>query len=130
MLDIDKFKSVNDTYGHPVGDKVIKSLARILKQRLRKSDTIGRYGGEEFAVVLYDTDINNAYKVMTEIREHFSLLSHNAGDIEFNVTFSCGLAAYPYFDTVAELNEAADRALYHAKESGRNCVVIADLTSI
>jgi len=128
MLDIDKFKTVNDTYGHPVGDKVIKSLARILKQRLRKSDTIGRYGGEEFAIVLYDTDINNAVKVINEIREHFSLLSHNAGDIEFNVTFSSGLAAYPYFDTVAELNEAADKALYQAKESGRNCVVVAELT--
>ena len=128
MLDIDKFKTVNDTYGHPVGDKVIKSLARILKQRLRKSDTIGRYGGEEFAIVLYDTDINNALKVVNEIREHFSQLSHNSGDIEFNVTFSCGLAAYPYFDTAAELNEAADKALYQAKESGRNRVVVAELT--
>jgi diguanylate cyclase (GGDEF)-like protein len=126
MLDIDKFKSVNDTYGHPVGDKVIKSLARILKQRLRKSDTIGRYGGEEFAIVLYDTDINSATTVMNEIRDNFSLLSHSAGDTEFNVTFSCGLAAYPYFDTAAELNEAADKALYQAKESGRNCVVVAD----
>ncbi len=126
MLDIDKFKSVNDTYGHPVGDKVIKSLARILKQRLRKSDTIGRYGGEEFAIVMYETDINNAKKVINEIRENFSLLKHNAEDTEFYVTFSCGLAAYPYFDTSAELNEAADKALYQAKESGRNRLAVAD----
>ncbi len=130
MIDIDKFKSVNDTYGHPVGDKVIKSLARILKQRLRKSDTVGRYGGEEFAIVLYDTDIQSAGKVIDEIREHFALVSHSAGDKEFNVTFSCGLAAYPYFDTSSELNEAADKALYQAKKSGRNCVKVADLTVI
>ena len=130
MLDIDNFKTVNDTYGHPIGDKVIKSLARLLKQRLRKSDTIGRYGGEEFAIVLYDTDINNAFKVINKIREHFSLLTHNAGDVEFNVTFSCGLAAYPYFDTVAELNEAADKALYHAKQTGRNKTIIADFTLV
>ena len=128
MIDIDKFKNVNDTYGHPVGDKVIKSLARILKQRLRKSDVIGRYGGEEFAVVMYETDMNSACKVINEIREHFSQVCHQAGDVEFNVTFSCGLAAYPYFDTSSELNEAADKALYKAKEAGRNCVKVADLS--
>jgi len=129
MIDIDKFKSVNDTYGHPVGDKVIKSLARILKQRLRKSDIVGRYGGEEFAVVMYETDIKSACSVMNEIREHFSMVSHHAGEKEFNVTFSCGLAEYPYFDTSSELNEAADKALYQAKNAGRNCVQVADLTT-
>jgi len=126
MLDIDKFKSVNDNYGHPIGDKVIKSLARMLKQRLRKSDTIGRYGGEEFAVILYDTDIDNATKKINKIRESFADVTHKAGDINFNVTFSCGLAAYPYFDTAAELNEAADKALYRAKEAGRNQIMTAD----
>lgn len=126
MIDIDKFKRVNDNFGHPVGDKVIKSLARMLKQRLRKSDTIGRYGGEEFAVILYDTDIANATVVMNKIRESYAAVKHKAGDTEFNVTFSCGLAAYPFFDTTTELNEAADKALYRAKESGRNQVIAAD----
>jgi len=126
MLDIDKFKLVNDNYGHPVGDKVIKSLARMLKQRLRKSDTIGRYGGEEFAVILYDTDINSAANVMNKIRESFATVTHKSGSIEFNVTFSCGIAAYPFFSTATELNEAADKALYRAKESGRNQVMAAD----
>ena len=126
MLDIDKFKLVNDHYGHPIGDKVIKSLARMLKQRLRKSDTIGRYGGEEFAVILYDTDVTNAAHIMDKIRESFATVTHKSGNIEFNVTFSCGVAAYPFFDTAAELNEAADKALYRAKESGRNKVITAD----
>ena len=130
MIDIDKFKSVNDTYGHPVGDKVIKSLSRILKQRLRKSDVVGRYGGEEFAVILYDTNIVDACRVMNEIREHFALVSHHADDIEFNVTFSCGLAAYPMFETSSELNEAADKSLYLAKNDGRNCVKVADMDCI
>ncbi|NOY66001.1 MAG: diguanylate cyclase [Gammaproteobacteria bacterium] len=125
IIDIDKFKLVNDKYGHPVGDKVIKSLALMLKQRLRKSDTVGRYGGEEFAVILYDTDINNALQVMNKIRDSYASIVHKAGDIEFNVTFSCGLAAYPYFKASAELNEAADKALYEAKESGRNKVIVA-----
>lgn len=130
MIDIDKFKSVNDTYGHPVGDKVIKSLSRILKQRLRKSDIIGRYGGEEFAVILYDTNIEDASRFMNEIREHFALVSHTTDDKEFNVTFSCGLAAFPMFETASELNEAADKALYIAKKEGRNRIQIADLDCI
>lgn len=130
MIDIDKFKSVNDTYGHPMGDKVIKSLSRILKQRLRKSDVIGRYGGEEFAVILYDTNVTDACRVMNEIREHFALVSHSDGEQEFNVTFSCGLAAFPMFESASELNEAADKALYIAKEEGRNRIIIADLDCI
>lgn len=126
MIDIDRFKSVNDTYGHGVGDHVIKSLARLLQQRLRKSDIIGRYGGEEFAVVLSDADHDAAYKLMDELRERFSQVRQYAEDEQFTVTFSCGISSFPAFGDATSLAGAADRALYKAKRSGRNCVVAAD----
>jgi diguanylate cyclase (GGDEF)-like protein len=125
IIDIDKFKSVNDTYGHPTGDRVIKSLSRLLKQRLRKVDIVGRVGGEEFAVFLIDTDAENAIRILNELREHYSNLIHNSGDIEFHSSFSCGVASFEDFRTTQELNEAADRALYNAKEGGRDQVVLA-----
>ncbi len=125
MLDIDKFKSVNDTYGHPVGDRVILSLSRLLRQRLRKTDIIGRYGGEEFAVILPDTDIRSAKKMLDEIRESFSLIKNQAAKSEFFVTFSCGMAVYPEHEDPASICSAADRALYDAKHGGRNRVVTA-----
>ena len=125
ILDIDKFKLVNDTYGHPTGDRVIKSLSRLLQQRLRKVDIVGRVGGEEFAVILVDTDAENATRILNEMREHFMALVFYSGDIEFHSAFSCGVASFADYDTAQELNEAADRALYAAKEGGRNQVVLA-----
>lgn len=125
MIDIDFFKKVNDNYGHPEGDRVIKSLSRLLQQRLRKTDIIGRYGGEEFAVVLKDTDEKNAFIALDNIRKAFEQIVQHAENGEFSVTVSCGLAAFPRFSSAAELNNAADRALYAAKGGGRNCVVIA-----
>ncbi|MEQ6341196.1 MAG: GGDEF domain-containing protein [Gammaproteobacteria bacterium] len=126
MIDIDHFKSVNDTYGHATGDRVIKSLSRLLQQRLRKTDIIGRYGGEEFAVALIDADAPRAESIMNEIRASFEQIRHRVDDREFNVTFSCGLAVFPPNGSVTKFNEAADKALYEAKRSGRNKVVLAD----
>ena len=125
IIDIDHFKSVNDTYGHYTGDQVIKNLSRLLQQRLRKTDTIGRYGGEEFAVILSDMDAATAMKVLDAVRQDFSLISQQAKDSAFSVTFSCGIAAFPSFNTAGALNEAADAALYRAKNCGRNCIRIA-----
>ncbi len=121
MVDIDFFKKVNDNYGHPVGDKVISALSLFLKQRLRKTDSIGRYGGEEFAVILPDTKGEDALHVMNDIREVFSQLEHSAGDTEFKVSFSCGVCSFTG-DNSDSIIEQADEALYEAKRQGRNNV--------
>ncbi|MFZ5595108.1 MAG: diguanylate cyclase [Pseudomonadota bacterium] len=125
MIDIDHFKAVNDTHGHAAGDRVIKSLARLLQQRLRKSDIIGRYGGEEFAVALIDADASQARRIMDEIRADFAQVRHGEGGREFTATFSCGIATIPSHSHPAALIEASDKALYDAKRGGRNKVVLA-----
>lgn len=130
MVDIDHFKNVNDSYGHPVGDRVIKSLSRLLKQRLRENDLVGRYGGEEFAVVLVDADGAAAMRVMDAIRNDFAQLRHLATDKEFSASFSCGIADISNFDSAAKMTDAADKALYQAKHAGRNQVMLADAKSI
>lgn len=124
VLDIDYFKKINNTYGHAAGDRVIKSLARLLKQRLRETDVIGRYGGEEFAVIMNDTDAMSAAKVIDEIRNVFSRLLHLSYYEEFAVNFSAGIADLAHFPDAARLSEAADKALSQAKQRGRNRVVV------
>ncbi|HEX9080540.1 MAG TPA: diguanylate cyclase, partial [Desulfuromonadaceae bacterium] len=126
MIDIDAFKKINDTYGHPTGDRVIVTLARLLQQRLRKTDIVGRFGGEEFIVVLPDTDLDAAREVLDTIRQSFGLVRHAYARGEFSVTFSCGIAAYPRYAEVSTLCDAADKALYRAKEKGRNRVEVAE----
>ena len=126
MLDLDHFKVVNDTYGHPTGDSVLKSLARLLQQRLRRSDVIGRYGGEEFVAMMINADKDDAYHIMDNIRQHFSEIQHFSSKYGvFRVTFSCGIAIYPANNSVKTLVDAADQALYQAKTNGRNQVVLA-----
>jgi len=125
MIDIDFFKKVNDTYGHPTGDRVIKTISRLLQQRLRKSDVIGRYGGEEFAVVLKDTDAASALVILDNIRKAFEKIIQHSDKGDFSVSFSCGLAEFPKFANSTAICNAADRALYEAKSAGRNRVVIA-----
>ena len=125
MIDIDHFKKVNDTYGHLIGDTVLKSLAYLLQERLRKTDIVGRYGGEEFGILLTNTDSANAENVMNEIRERFSLIKHKSGNSLFSVTFSCGIASYPLFRKAEEISRAADQSLYKAKSEGRNRVCVS-----
>ena len=126
MLDIDHFKQVNDRYGHPVGDRVIKSLARLLTQRLRSSDIVGRYGGEEFLLILPDTPIDAAATLVDNLRQSFSKLLQRADKAEFFTTFSAGVASFPsHADNKPALKEIADQALYEAKRSGRNRMVAA-----
>ncbi len=126
MIDIDHFKSVNDTHGHPTGDRVIRSLSRLLQQHLRASDVVGRYGGEEFAVILDDADGNTAFQVLDKIRQDFAKIRHQSEQGDFFVTISIGIAEYPSRRVESTvLGEIADRALYDAKRGGRNRVVLA-----
>ncbi len=125
MIDIDKFKQINDTYGHAVGDRILKALSHLLTRRLRQSDVIGRYGGEEFVVFLPNTNESTAYQIMNELREAFSLVHHICNGDEFSVTFSCGVATFPERQTSSALSEAADQAMYNAKSQGRNRVLLA-----
>jgi diguanylate cyclase (GGDEF)-like protein len=122
MLDIDNFKTVNDTYGHLSGDTVIKSLARLLTQRLRKADVAARYGGEEFAVVLPDTPVDDAFELLDELRQQFAVNKFTLKDIDFYVTFSAGISTYQPDKSVDDLIADADCALYQAKHAGRNQV--------
>jgi diguanylate cyclase (GGDEF)-like protein len=122
MLDIDHFKRVNDSHGHPMGDRVIKSLALFLKQRLRKTDYIGRYGGEEFAVVMPDTDLAAAWGVLDEIRQRFAEIHYPAQPADLCCTFSAGVVEIAEEDDALMMASQADEALYRAKKAGRNQV--------
>ncbi len=126
MVDIDFFKKVNDTHGHAVGDLVIKSLATLLRQRLRQSDLIGRYGGEEFVAVLPECDLESARLIMDDVRERFANLQFNHEGTTFGCTLSVGLVCtsqYPLQNS-GQLLVAADQALYAAKHGGRNQVCL------
>lgn len=127
MVDIDHFKKVNDTYGHAAGDRVIRAVAQLLRQRLRKSDILGRYGGEEFAILLPACDIDAALALMDAVRQQFAELHfyHEGG--EFSCTLSTGIACSNHIlDSNCEtMLAASDEALYQAKGSGRNRVCVS-----
>ena len=121
MLDIDHFKRINDTYGHQAGDKVIKMLAALIKRCVRETDLAGRYGGEEFAIILNDSSVEDAKIVAERIRQLAQRLvvEHEGESISFTV--SLGLAQFsPDFKGAMAWLECADQALYEAKENGRN----------
>lgn len=126
MLDLDHFKRINDTYGHVTGDRVLKTFSSMLRQRLRGSDIIGRTGGEEFTVALPGATREQAFAIMDDVREAFASVRQEHDGVEFNVTFSCGIAMFPEHDSIADLTEAADKALYKAKNKGRNRIVISE----
>jgi diguanylate cyclase (GGDEF)-like protein len=125
MIDLDHFKAVNDQHGHPIGDRVLKNLSRFLRQALRKSDVVGRYGGEEFGVIFTDTEAPRALAVMEKLCRDFAALEHEAEKGSFRVTFSAGIATLNGGRSSRDLVVAANRALYEAKRQGRNRVVLA-----
>lgn len=126
MVDLDHFKQVNDTYGHSAGDKVIKALAHLLRQRLRKTDAVGRYGGEEFVAVLPRCSREEAQVLMEDVRQRFRDITFNIDQRSFNVTLSAGIAAYRQGVERAELLlQEADAALYRAKAEGRNRICLS-----
>ena len=131
MIDIDFFKSVNDTYGHAAGDLVLKTVSRIIKLQLRDYDIAGRYGGEEFAILLPFTKLEEAKMVAERLRKavenkkiDISKINTESSEKNISVTISLGVAEYSKEDSEETLLQNADKALYKAKENGRNRVEI------
>lgn len=122
LLDLDFFKSVNDTYGHQAGDEVLKATANRIKKALREYDTFGRIGGEEFAVFLSETDPQTALQVAERVRFMLASFPIKAGSAELCVTTSIGIALTHGESSFEELYLQADSALYMAKRNGRNRV--------
>ena len=119
LVDIDKFKSVNDTYGHNTGDKVLVQVAHVLLKTLRNVDIVARWGGEEFVVLLPTADLTNALKIAEELRQQVASVEL---DVAGNITISLGISLVEEGDEMDDVINRADKALYLAKKSGRNCV--------
>jgi diguanylate cyclase (GGDEF)-like protein len=120
LIDVDNLKSYNDTFGHPAGDKLLKQVGQSLKNEMRKIDFTFRYGGDEFAIIMANTDIDNAYTAAERAR---TAISESAGGL---VNLSFGLASWPNDGVLSgEIVTAADTALYHAKRTGgnRTCII-------
>ncbi len=125
MLDIDHFKRVNDNFGHPAGDEAIRNTARILRETIRTTDIAGRYGGEEFAIVLVETDADGTMVLTERLRKAIEAMTIVYEDHKIKFTISLGVAQWnPELDSHEQWIGCADRALYEAKESGRNQVVL------
>ena len=125
IYDLDKFKRINDTLGHPYGDYVIKTTAKIIKDNVRSIDLVARYGGEEFTVVLVNTNKEAATTVAKRIVQNIQDYNFSMNDEEVDMTISCGLSEYPKdSDTLKDLIQYADEGLYKTKENGGNEVTI------
>ena len=125
MLDLDAFKAVNDTYGHSIGDEIIKAVANTLHKEKRESDITGRLGGEEFAILLQETDLKAAGELIERLRKEVEQIVVNSDGAQVGITASFGVTELDdQCDTLEKVIVKADRALYQAKEDGRNRVVI------
>jgi diguanylate cyclase len=122
--DIDRFKGINDAYGHKAGDKVLRVIGQHLLRHVRDTDFVARYGGEEFVMLLVGTGADEARVVADKIRMEIAQLGFHFHDHPIAVTASCGITAFTGADTPDIIFDRADRALYQAKEAGRNCCVV------
>lgn len=123
LADIDHFKHVNDTYGHPMGDKVLSTITSAIQDGIRPYDSVYRYGGEEFLISLPETPLEEAAEVLDRIRQHVAKLDHRSETGKsFKVTLSFGAAAMTDRDDIETITERADQALYYSKAHGRNQV--------
>jgi diguanylate cyclase (GGDEF)-like protein len=128
LFDIDRFKSINDRFGHQAGDYVITEIAAICQQHKRKSDLIARFGGEEFLILLPETNLAAAQRVAERMRRKVEARAFSFSSNAINATISVGVAeANPSLNTIFDLIKVADRALYVAKEAGRNRVCALDV---
>lgn len=125
MFDIDLFKNVNDTYGHLAGDEVLRQLSILVKNNIREIDLMGRYGGEEFLIVLPDTDINEAEMLAQRLKVKIEETIFPTCKEELSITISQGLAQYIKHESIDSYIERTDTALYEAKHAGRNCFKLA-----
>jgi diguanylate cyclase (GGDEF)-like protein len=125
MVDLDHFKNINDTFGHPSGDLVLKELVRRLNGAIRPSDALGRYGGEEFLLIVHDSTAEQLLAAMERIREAISADLFDVGGQQYAVTASFGGVVATPGASSSDLIRKADEALYGAKASGRNCCVLA-----
>jgi diguanylate cyclase (GGDEF)-like protein len=121
ICDVDFFKKINDRYGHDIGDNVLVDLADRLKATVRSTDSVGRWGGEEFIILLPNTRIEKAYVLIERIRESIAQEKFMLGQSTLDVSISCGLASTKFSTEFSGLLKAADVSLYDAKEQGRNC---------
>jgi len=131
LLDIDRFKEVNDNYGHHAGDQVLEAVADALRENRRSSDILGRYGGEEFLLLLTETNLEGAKVFAERLRARVERLEAAFGEQRIQVTISCGVAAYrpEMQNNLTAFVKEADQALYRAKEEGRNRVCAAEAPS-
>jgi diguanylate cyclase (GGDEF)-like protein len=125
IVDLDHFKHVNDRHGHPAGDRVLRAMAHALAAGLRRTDIVGRYGGEEFGAILLDTTPEQAWRTIDLVRQSFAEIKFEAAGRPFQVTFSAGVAGSRRFPSAESLVREADQALYEAKALGRNRVSLA-----
>jgi two-component system, cell cycle response regulator len=130
MIDLDLFKNINDTYGHPAGDFVLTEISTSIAQTIRTTDILARYGGEEFAILLPESTLSDAAMIAERVRCSVEDLTVEGAFGQIRITVSIGVAAVPApgLDTAGHFVEAADRALYLAKERGRNRVTLHGLT--
>jgi diguanylate cyclase len=125
LIDIDNFKRINDSYGHQVGDIVLVHLVAIIRQTIRTNDLIGRYGGEEFLVLLPDSHLDEAVAVMGRLQRELAGKPITWATQQLLVTFSAGIAACAKDEDERSLLARADQALYDAKRSGKDCIIVA-----
>ncbi len=130
MLDVDHFKKINDSMGHLAGDKILKDLAATIKKSSRQSDLCFRYGGEEFLVILDDTDAVQAINIAERIRQSVEQYSYNYNGKIVPVTISLGAATFEENESLETFKDRADKALYKAKGQGRNIVISSELNVI
>ncbi|MSO92119.1 MAG: diguanylate cyclase [Rhodospirillales bacterium] len=124
VVDLDLFRDINESHGHHAADDVLKSLARLLRQRLRKTDALGRLGSDEFGIVLPGSKAEDAVGVIENIREVFAQMRHTSPAISFSTTLSGGIAAFPETDTAQHLIDAARQSVIACKQAGRNRVIV------